>query len=127
MTRVLICGGRDLDSADVVNYLNRFAQCDIQHKLGQRAWPVTAVIHGGAKGADDGAGRWAESEGIKPTVFQANWKKHGKAAGPIRNANMLRFGMPDVVIAFPGGRGTKDMIMQADSVGVPIIAVHLYP
>jgi len=124
MTRVLICGGRDLDSADVVNWLNRFAQCDIQHKLGQEAWPVAAVMHGGAKGADEGAGRWAESEGIKPLVFQANWKRDGKAAGPIRNRRMLEHGKPDLVIAFPGGRGTKNMTDLAEASGVPIIKPH---
>jgi predicted Rossmann-fold nucleotide-binding protein len=125
VTRVLICGGRDLHSADVVNYLNRFARCDITDRLGHRAWPVTAVMHGGAKGADEGAGQWAESEGIKPIVFRANWRKHGKAAGPMRNAVMLNQGKPDVVIAFPGGRGTKNMTELAWSACVPVIEVQL--
>lgn len=48
-----------------------------------------------------GAGTWAD------------WKKHGKAAGPIRNGIMLRDGKPDMVVAFPGGRGTANMVDQA--------------
>jgi hypothetical protein len=124
MTRILICGGRDLDSADVVNYLNKFAQCDITERLGHSAWPVKAVMHGGARGADEGAGRWAESEGIKPLVFRAAWKRYGKAAGPRRNAIMLDQGKPDLVIAFPGGKGTQNMTELARAAGVPVIEVR---
>ncbi len=121
MTRVLICGGRDLDPSAVFNYLNRHARIDICEALGSRAWPVTAVIHGGARGADEGAGRWAESEGIKPTVYRADWKQHGKAAGPIRNRKMLEEGKPDLVIAFQGGKGTALMIALAREVGVRVL------
>ncbi len=121
MTRVLICGGRDLDRSAVFNYLNQHAQGDITEALGSKAWPVTAVIHGGARGADEGAGMWAEREGIKPTVFKADWRKHGKAAGPIRNRKMLEEGKPDLVIAFQGGKGTASMIALAREVGVRVL------
>jgi len=123
MTRVLICGGRNLDSADVLNYLNRFARGDITNQLGHKAWPITAVMHGGAKGADEGAGLWAESEDLKPLVFPANWRRDGRAAGPIRNRRMLEHGKPDLVIAFPGGRGTANMVELAEASGVPVIKV----
>ena len=43
----------------------------------------------------------------------AQWTKYGKSAGPIRNAEMLRFGKPQLVVAFPGGDGTENMIGQA--------------
>lgn len=124
MTRVLVCGGRNLDSADVVNYLNKFARCDITERLGNAAWPVKALMHGGARGADEGAGRWAESEGLKPLVFKADWKRYRKAAGPRRNAIMLEQGKPDLVIAFPGGKGTQNMTELARASGVPVIEVR---
>jgi acyl-CoA synthetase (NDP forming) len=54
------------------------------------------------------------------TSFPANWKKHGKSAGPIRNQLMLDVGKPDLVIAFPGGSGTADMIRRARKAGVPV-------
>lgn len=119
--RVLVCGGRDLDSADVWNWLEQYLRCSLQHRFGSKAWPVTAVMHGGARGADEGAGKWAESEHLKPLVFKADWKKHGKAAGPIRNGHMLIQGKPDAVIAFPGGRGTANMVTLAEDAGVPVI------
>jgi hypothetical protein len=53
-------------------------------------------------------------------VYVAQWKKHGRAAGPIRNQRMLDKGKPDLVVAFPGGRGTADMIRRAERAGVPV-------
>ncbi len=64
---------------------------------------------------------WAESEGIKPTVFKADWSKHGKAAGPIRNRRMLEEGKPDLVIALQGGKGTASMIALAREAGVRVL------
>jgi hypothetical protein len=72
MTRILICGGRDLSSSDVFNWLERYLRDEVEELLGYKAWPPTAIIHGGARGADEGAGDWAESEGIKPTVFKVS-------------------------------------------------------
>ncbi|GAB6842405.1 putative Rossmann-fold nucleotide-binding protein [Methylorubrum rhodinum] len=125
--RVLVCGGRDLDAADVWNWLERFGHQDAAEALGWPSLPrITTVIHGGARGADEGAAQWAESEGLRVLSFPADWKKHGKSAGPIRNARMLREGKPVVVLAFPGGRGTADMIRQAEAAGIPVrrIAPH---
>lgn len=45
---------------------------------------------------------------------------NGKAAGPIRNQRMLDEGKPDLVVAFPGGRGTADMVRRAKAAGVPV-------
>lgn len=56
------------------------------------------------------------------TVFHANWECHGKAAGPIRNREMLQ--EADLLIAFPGGRGTADCIRQAKELGIPVLRVE---
>lgn len=122
--RVLVCGGRDADASEVWRWLEHCAMPEITDALSlykRRAGRITAIIHGGALGADEGAGYWAHGEGIPAVRFPANWRKHGKAAGPIRNAKMIADGKPDVVIAFPGGRGTADMIRQAEAAGVPVI------
>ena len=81
---------------------------------------VTLVIAGGATGADRMAESWAHHERIPLCVFPANWRFQGKAAGPMRNKAMLDFGRPDIVIAFPGGRGTQNMIEQATAAGIPV-------
>ncbi len=54
-------------------------------------------------------------------MFHAEWMKYGKAAGPIRNARMLAEGKPDLVVAFPGGRGTADMLRRVREAGIEVI------
>lgn len=114
--RVLVCGGRDFaDDALLVQAL------DMLH---QHCGPVTHLIHGAARGADSIAAAWAQhgqlADDIKVVAFPANWKRDGKAAGPIRNERMLREGKPDRVVAFPGGRGTAHMTSLAEAQGVPV-------
>ena len=86
------------------------------------------IIEGGAKGADTLAWKWARhflGKGSEYSVqFRARWDMHGKAAGPIRNKQMLDEGKPDLVISFPGGRGTANMIKQAKAAGVEVMEVN---
>ena len=109
--RVLFCGGRD--------YQNRKAINKIMSRL-----DLSLVITGGAPGADALADLWAATRGVARVVYPANWECDGKAAGPIRNARMLKEGRPDLVVAFPGGRGTADMIAKAERAGVPVERVN---
>jgi hypothetical protein len=77
----------------------------------------TLIVHGGAPGADRMAGSLALKLGLcTPIVYPAQWKTHGKAAGPIRNRLMLDEEKPDLVIAFWDGEspGTKDMIEETE-------------
>jgi hypothetical protein len=123
--RILVCGGRDMSRLDVRNWLERNARDEIAHAPGCHAGlAVEALINGGARGADQGAVDWARANGVRVAVFNADWAKHGKAAGPIRNQRMIDEGKPDVVIAFPGGRGTADMVFRAEAAGIPIIAAR---
>lgn len=73
------------------------------------------VVHGGAKGADAGVAAWARSQGLCVAEVEAEWKRHGNSAGPIRNRAMAWAfqGLPVMCIAFPGNRGTKSMIQYA--------------
>ena len=110
--RVLICGGRScFDYAALAKWLNIFSA----------ETPISVVIHGGAHGVDSMAGRWAAARKIEVLKFAANWQLHGRAAGPIRNTQMLDEGKPDIVIAFPGGRGTSNMILQSEADGIPVL------
>lgn len=116
---VLVCGGRGLNEFEVWNALER----DF-YLLLPFGNTFKKMIHGGASGADIGAARWAESEGVKVVEYKANWKKHGKAAGPIRNQQMLDEGKPDYVFAFPGGKGTADMVRRAEHAGITVIGIY---
>ncbi len=84
------------------------------------------IISGAAKGVDSVAIDWAITNWLSFKEFPANWDKYGKAAGPIRNKQMLEEGKPDLVVAFPGGRGTANMVKLAKEAGVEVIEIE-YP
>ena len=108
--RVLVCGGRGYyDRAFLWGYLDR---------LGPPK--VSAIISGMAPGADTLATRWAKRFDVPVQEFPADWSGHGRSAGPIRNQRMLDEGKPDLVVAFPGGRGTADMVRRAKTAGIKV-------
>lgn len=114
MTRVLVCGGRDFaDAESLVTFLNDF----------HSKTPISVLIEGGARGADRLARTWAEWMRIRVETYNADWDRYKKSAGPIRNRQMLVEGKPDLVIAFPGGNGTKNMIDQATRAGIKVIKI----
>jgi hypothetical protein len=107
---VIVCGGRAYrDKAFLDKFLSEFliiVDFDI-------------LIEGGALGADRLAREWALSRGVHVATVNAMWNR-GKGAGPARNRAMLSL-RPDYVIAFPGGRGTQNMMTQAERAGVRVI------
>lgn len=112
--RVLVCGGRDYS-----NTIQLFRTLDAlaKHEI------VDCIIEGDAPGADRIAGYWAKKRRIDLYIFPADWKKYGRSAGPIRNKQMLDEGQPDLVVAFPGGKGTANMIEQANHAGIKVIKI----
>lgn len=124
---VLICGGRNYSSSDAWNWLEKHLADEVGDRLRLSRFLIATVIHGGARGADEGAASWGESEHCKVVAYPADWKKHGKAAGPIRNRKMATEGKPDVLVAFPGGAGTANMIRTAEECGIPVIRVEDRP
>lgn len=111
--RVLVCGSRHFTDYEL-----------LEETLDEHS--VSTIIHGAAKGADTMAGTYASKRGIPCTAFRADWGKHGKAAGPIRNTQMLVEGKPELVIAFmfKDSRGTKNMVEQAEKAGVKVKVIH---
>jgi hypothetical protein len=104
--RVLVCGGRNYsDYAFLSSVLTNI----------HTTTAITCIIHGAASGADSLADRWAAEHNIPVHVFPADWMTHHRAAGPIRNKQMLDEGTPDVVVAFPGNKGTRNMVAQAQT------------
>ncbi len=127
--RVLVCGGRDYtDRLNVYRWLDKlFApHNDPDGKLvnwRQLPRPDLHLISGAARGADSFATDWAMVNWVSSTEFPADWEQHGKAAGAIRNRQMLEEGKPDLVVAFPGGKGTANMIAQAKAAGVAVLEI----
>jgi hypothetical protein len=109
--KVLVCGGRD--------YQDRAAVFSALDLLATENGGIRLLIQGGATGADELAAHWARARAVPCLNVPANWEKYGKAAGPIRNTAMLGY-RPDVVLAFPGGKGTANMVDQARLAGVKV-------
>lgn len=89
----------------------------IARELSKRKKKIKLLIHGGARGADLIADEFARILGIQTAQFDANWPFYGRSAGPIRNANMVRFIKPDLVLAFHKNlrksKGTRNMVQLA--------------
>ena len=90
----------------------------------QENYTEVTIVAGAAPGADTLAAEWARENGVPVEEHPAKWDEHGRAAGAIRNIEMLNSGC-DGVIAFPGGPGTKHMMTIAQTIGVPVIQVHI--
>ena len=109
--RVLICGGRQFADADLL----RKTMDDLS-----AATPICEVIVRGATGADTLAEHWAKDRRVPYRIFLANWIAYGRGASAIRNQEMLEYGKPDLVVAFPGGRDTAEIVKRARAVGIPV-------
>jgi hypothetical protein len=129
--KILVCGGRD--------YSDRTRVFQVLDYLHQNRRPITLVIHGAATGADALGKEWAQTRGVEDDPYPARWdwleapnavikrtkagKPYNANAGPDRNAKMLSHGKPELVVAFPGGRGTENAIELARNAGVKVIEV----
>ena len=113
--KLLVCGGRDFsDYARVRAVLGNFGG-------------YVELAHGGARGADALARRFAQEQGWPVKVYRADWSGYGKSAGVRRNQQMLDEFRPDFVVAFPGGRGTADMVRRARNAGVAVTVIEPTP
>ena len=111
--RLLVTGSRHFQDAELV--LRKITEYD-----------PDVIIEGGASGADSLAVRAGIQLGIFVEQYHANWEKYGRAAGPLRNQEMLDRGKPDVVLAFPlkDSKGTWDMVKRAKDAGIPVEVVE---
>jgi hypothetical protein len=111
--KVLVTGGRE--------YKGRKFLSDELWKI-HEATPITTLIHGGARGADRLAGDWGRNrKTIEVISVPADWNRYGKKAGALRNQLMLDEHQPELVLAFPGGTGTADMVRRARAHNIPVI------
>ena len=118
--RILVCGSRHYHEQEQL-----FAILD--KEVEESPYDPVIIITGMAKGADTLAWMWAKSRKMICEEYPADWEKHGRSAGPIRNRQMLKEGNPDLVIAFlaPDSRGTKDMVKAATEAGIQIKIINI--
>ena len=107
-------------------------------------WPVHLLLHGGARGADAAIARSAHQLGWPALALPAAWERHGRAAGPIRNRELLQQAVAKavahtspvlstsvLVLSFPGGSGTASLVREARRMAsrspVPLAVVEVGP
>lgn len=114
--RIIVAGGRDFDDY----YL-------LEEELKKFVSSISSeptIVSGGARGADRLGEWWAFENECSLTIIKADWDKHKKAAGAIRNKKMADYS--DALVAFWDGesRGTKNMIETAQKQGLLVKVVR---
>lgn len=129
--KIIVTGGRDFNhESTVISALN----------LVHNTRPISLLAEGGAAGADRLAREWRNMRRVPGTTYPALWgqcdencthekrEKYGRnycpAAGPRRNIDMYMHVRPDIIVAFPGGRGTLHMTNFAFQNATPVIKFH---
>ncbi len=115
MIRLLVCGGRSYNDLSVLtNALDYVHSCH----------GIATIIHGACHsgGADELAGGWARMRGITEERYPVDTSLDGPwpAAGNLRNGRMLSQSKPDAGVAFPGGKGTQNMVSRLRAAGLPV-------
>jgi len=107
--KIIIAGSRGITSANLV-----------YQAIEQSGFKFDEVVSGGAAGVDELGEDWAETSNIPVKVFPANWYKHGKAAGPLRNQTMACYA--DALVAVWDGEslGTYNMILEMQYRNKPV-------
>ncbi|MCV9940936.1 DUF2493 domain-containing protein [Boseaceae bacterium BT-24-1] len=134
MTTIVVCGGRSYGRVpnDVASDLRWQYEDQAEAEQRRLVQILDAAVTkldlrylavGDATGADALAASWAERRGMPFKVYVADWQQHGNAAGPVRNKAMLEEAQPSCVIAFPGSKGTRNMVGLADKAGIRVIKV----
>lgn len=86
---------------------------------------ITEIVSGCAKGVDTIGELIGEINKIPVKKFPANWNRHGKIAGPIRNVQMGDYADALVAVRANGSRGTSHMINYMMSLDKPVYVVDL--
>lgn len=130
--KIVVTGGRDFKEwgfvFDTLNALHRERPITLLIEGGQRTLPPSSGLSSSRPdhdvkpigGADYFAMRWAIVNNVPFATEPADWTQHGTRAGPIRNARMLNQYRPDLVVAFPGGKGTADCVRKARNMNITV-------
>ena len=115
---VIIAGGRTISDPALV-----------ERAVRESGFDVTRVICGGAPGVDTLGEKWAEANGVPVDKYPAAWATYGKAAGPLRNAQMARAAKEAggaLILIWDGeSRGSASMLQEATAAGIPVFQLRV--
>lgn len=117
MYKIIVAGSRSFN-----NYSE--AESILNHIIQNYNSNDVVIVSGGARGADKLGELFAMKKGLKLKVFPANWNKHGKAAGPIRNQEMAEFGTHCIVFWDGKSRGSLDMMKRAKKESLKLLVYN---
>ncbi len=112
--KVIIAGSRTITDRELV-----------EAAIKASGFEITEVVCGMARGVDTVGFNWARDNNITVKEFHADWVKHGRAAGPIRNKQMAEYAEALIAIMAPNSRGTKNMIETAIKRGLKLWEVKI--
>jgi len=104
--KVIIAGSRTISDLELVS-----------QAITESCFDITEVVCGGAKGVDECGRLWAEKHNIPVKVFNADWNKYGKIAGPVRNFEMAKYADALVLVwdgKSPGSLSMKNVAKKCD-------------
>jgi hypothetical protein len=115
MTKVIIAGGRNIKDYNLV-----------VAAIEESGWKdqITEVVSGGADGVDKLGERWAMDNLLYVRRFNADWKRWGNRAGPIRNLEMAKYADALILVWDGESKGSKSMKRHAENEGIPIYEKH---
>ena len=113
--KVIIAGSRNMQASDA--WL-------IPEAVQRSGFEVTEVVCGVAKGADSLGAFWAAEHQIPVKMFPAQWSVYGRAAGPIRNKEMLDYADGLIVFIWNNSKGSANMLAQTKKANKPYFVVH---
>jgi hypothetical protein len=112
--RIVVCGGRANSARGIV---------DQELTKLHRRENVTLVSHGCSGAYASAIESWARSQGIAIVRYPPNWELFGQQAESLRNTFMLQDSRPDLVVAFPGGHATSDLVRRAIIADIAVLKV----
>lgn len=107
--KVIIAGGRDIHD-----------RTHVEAAIRKSGFEIDEVVEGGADGVDELGHVWAVENEIPCTHFHPDWDKHGRAAGPIRNAQMADYADALILVWDGESRGSASMKREAEKRGLKI-------
>lgn len=117
--KLIIAGSRDINLGGIGELYEIIRGMDLR---GVRT--PTEVVSGHSGNVDMLGEAWAKNQGTPVKLFPADWNKHGKSAGPLRNRQMAEYGDALVAVWDGTSKGTKNMIDEMTKLGKPV-HVHL--
>jgi hypothetical protein len=109
--KTIIAGSRTINSYDLV-----------VRAIHESGWTdeITEVLCGMASGVDLSGKAWADAHGIEVKQFFANWRAHGRSAGPRRNEMMVRYADALILVWDGKSPGSSDVLRKAKVQGLRI-------